>query len=963
MKFQLTFLTILLFSFFGFSQNPVFRKYTVDDGLAGNEIYHTIQDSKGFIWIATTKGVARFDGNRFENFTVENGLSDNEILKIHEDYKGRIWFISFTGPLSYYDGTVHNAANTNFLKQLQFQNLVQTFTPLTENEILLTEKTNATFLLNDTVLRVYDTRPYYSIIKQNDASIIFISWKDISEKSAGQQTFKTDINSNSFKGHAVYDKLKNRTILVTDSGLYSYKEHQLRRIDNSPNFAKKMVRFISCDQDGYNWLGNDDGCFRFLIDEHDKVILLEKFFTGYAVNSVSEDRDHNFWIATRSEGLLMVPSLNVKLFNKDSGFSDDNITTAVRTPDHKIICGLLNGDVYVLDTTYKIVDYKKLNCSRVRKILTDRFHQTYVASEGGIFHYTDGRFEKIFSVKSKPIKSMVTSIYREGILAGGMKAVIGINNKREIDTILETKNESRVYSICEVNRNEFWLATEKGVYVWKGNSIMPFHPERKPFTGWIDELCKRKDGKILMATRDSGLAMVSENNILFINTLNGLQSNACNSLYYDSLKDIAYVGTNKGLSIISFGKNNFFEIKNFGSSNGLDCGSIYSLYESGGELLLCTNKGLLVFREGDLNKSAESTKVYLSTIEINSRNVALHPDYYLEHYQNNIRIIYDGVAFRNAKDLQYRYQLVPLDTGWNRTSSNSIIYSDLKPGDYHFNVQVYSGNQTWSAEASTVSFHISKPFWNTWWFRISAALLLSGLIVSYYNARIQRIRKKQQIMNELLQTELKALRAQINPHFIFNSLNSIQDFIFRNEKEEANSYLSKFASLMRMILDNSSKKFITLNEEIRFINLYIELESLRFQGKFNYMLRVSKDIVTDNIFLPPMILQPYIENAIIHGLAPKKSSGILSLSFKLEKNFLVCIIEDNGTGRKKPEEIKEQAEKSGHHSFAMKANNERIEAINKSQQVSIKYKIEDLEDIYHQPTGTKIVLNFPQDPV
>jgi hypothetical protein len=514
--------------------------------------------------------------------------------------------------------------------------------------------------------------------------------------------------------------------------------------------------------------------------------------------------------------------------------------------------------------------------------------------------------------------------------------------------------------VFENKNDEFWFGSEHGVYTLDHDSITPFHHELKPFGGWIDDINKTKDGRILITTRDSGLAIVDHKKIDFITTKDGLQSNSCISLFSDTLSGKIYLGMNKGLSVISFDGNNKPEITNYNPTNGLLCGAIYSVSESDGEILLSTDKGLLVFNEKDLNTTVESPKVYITNLLINSKNVALKPDYNLSHTDNNIRITYNGISFRDAKSLEYRYQLTPIDTGWNSTFANTVVYPDLSPGFYKFTVQVRTGNGKWFYDNSSFNFKINKPYWVTWWFILIVCSIGVIVIGGMFRFKISQTYKEHEIANTLLQTELKALRAQINPHFIFNSINSIQDFIFSNEPEEANEYLTKFAILMRKILQNSEKKVISLHDEIEFLEVYLQLESLRLSDKFEYEIFVDEGLDTDDLFLPPMLLQLYIENAILHGLAPLDHKGKLNISFTLKNNCLLCIIKDNGIGRKKSEEQKMNKQINHHKSFGMRTTNDRIEAINKSDDSKIEISIIDLIYEGQNTFGTEIILKFPQ---
>ena len=936
----------MIILFFGtleraFCQNPVLKKYTIDDGLPSNEVYHIMQDKKGYIWVSTSKGAARFDGNRFEVFTVENGLPDNEVLKSVEDLSGRIWFISFTGPLTYYsDGYIHNSNNTNFLKDLELMNTVVTFTPLSDGSIIISPNWYSSLLLIDTVLSPYDFRNYHNLISHDNQKVFMLG---------GTKAESTEIND-----HEPFSSYKNDTIVVTDSGNYLIQNKHSFLIDNSKfnlNWNRSLVKL---DKEGFYWHSNAQGLLRYKMKSNGSIAVSQKYFDGIKVDDLFQDKDFNFWIATKGEGLYMIPSLHSVLYNKTSGLADNNVTTAIRS-ENKILCGTLNGVLQTIENN-KIVESKDLHANSIRKIMKDKDNNTYFLCDLDLYKNNTSSTKNIKS--NTRYKSMSFGTSGE-LLVGGINKIFKYADDK-IEPFFIKKIGLRYYAILEQKAGTIWLGTEHGVYILENDSIRPFHHELKPFRGWIDDICMSKDHRILITTRDSGLAIITNQKIEFISTSDGLQSNTCSSLFSDTLSGAVYIGMEKGLSVINIEPNGSVKIKNYNASNGLICGSIYSVFESGGEILLSTNKGLLVFKENDLNTRIETPKVYITALNINSKNIPLKDTLILKHNENNFRISFNGISFRDPKTLEYRYRLFPVDTCWNVTLSNNVVYPDLASGTYHFSVEVRTGKGIWSTENATISFVINKPFWSTSWFLF---LLFSFLLVSgwsIFRYRIFQAQKKHSITNALLQTELKALRAQINPHFIFNSINSIQDFIFTNEPEEANEYLSKFAILMRMILQNSEKKTITLQEEIEFLQIYLQLENLRYSDKFDYEIVVEENMDTDDLFLPPMLLQLYIENAIIHGLSRLANKGKLIIDFKSANNYLICTIKDNGIGRKKSAEKRMNANLYQHKSFGMNTTNDRIQAINKSGTVKIEFQIIDLMDAEGNACGTEIILKFPQ---
>jgi LytS/YehU family sensor histidine kinase len=234
-----------------------------------------------------------------------------------------------------------------------------------------------------------------------------------------------------------------------------------------------------------------------------------------------------------------------------------------------------------------------------------------------------------------------------------------------------------------------------------------------------------------------------------------------------------------------------------------------------------------------------------------------------------------------------------------------------------------------------------------------------------YQHRIDQVRKKQKLKSEyekkLANVEMSALLAQMNPHFLFNSLNSIDSYIIRNESKKASEYLNNFARLMRLILQNSRSNYISLKDELEALELYLEMESLRFKNKFSYSITIDKELDSNSIVIPPMLIQPYIENAIWHGLMHKTNGeeGKVELFVSKYENNLLCVVRDNGIGRKRAAELKDQRQSSHKRSMGMQITEDRIEIINKLYDINTSVTIYDMQNDHGQATGTRVELRIP----
>jgi LytS/YehU family sensor histidine kinase len=317
------------------------------------------------------------------------------------------------------------------------------------------------------------------------------------------------------------------------------------------------------------------------------------------------------------------------------------------------------------------------------------------------------------------------------------------------------------------------------------------------------------------------------------------------------------------------------------------------------------------------------------------------------------------------KDIKFRYRLNRFDDWTEIAGRRFANYTNVPGGNYVFQLQAANNEGIWNKKILEIPIRIETPFWLTWWFRTTIIVLLVSGVYWFYRYRIHQLRKKQKMKSEyekkLANVEMSALLAQMNPHFLFNSLNSIDSYIIRNESKKASEYLNNFARLMRLILQNSRSNYISLKDELEALELYLLMESLRFKNKFSYAVHVDERLDASSIVIPPMLIQPYVENAIWHGLMHKTNGeeGKVELSLYKSEDNLLCVIRDNGIGRKKAAELKENKLNNHKRSMGMRITEDRIEIINKLYNINASVHIYDVENEQGESTGTRVELTIP----
>ncbi|NJL14956.1 MAG: histidine kinase [Microscillaceae bacterium] len=332
----------------------------------------------------------------------------------------------------------------------------------------------------------------------------------------------------------------------------------------------------------------------------------------------------------------------------------------------------------------------------------------------------------------------------------------------------------------------------------------------------------------------------------------------------------------------------------------------------------------------------------------------------MPHTANLITLEFVGISFVEPLKNEHAYQLVGIDNDWIYSGARRTAnYTNLPPGRYHFKLKVANPDGYWSPPATFLEIEILPAFWQTTWFQMLVLLGLLGLLGGIYQLRIRQIRRESDFKHRLAETEMAALRAQMNPHFIFNTLSSIHHFILSHDTKSAGRYLTRFAELIRGVLEHSKESRISLARELRSVGLYIEMEQLRFSHRFDFYLDIAPDIKPETVFIPPLLIQPFIENAIWHGLMQKETPGFLKLSLQMaQPRLLMVIIEDNGVGRAQAKVLGSKTA-INKKSFGLKITSERMEILNQYYQIKADIQIQDLKDINEKPAGTRVCLKIP----
>lgn len=531
---------------------------------------------------------------------------------------------------------------------------------------------------------------------------------------------------------------------------------------------------------------------------------------------------------------------------------------------------------------------------------------------------------------------------------------------------------------ADVERRTVWIATEDyGLFRFDekpGKFTLYQQEEGDPehsLGGYIvNAICKDGQGHIWAATDPGGISRFDYDapagkQFVTLNSEDGLPSNQVTSLLTDATGNV-WAGTTKGLAWVDVRR---LRVRAFDKSDGMatDFIDLPMALAANGEVLSGTFFGYQHFHPDSLLRSKQQPGLLLTAFRVfdteytDSLNINFLQKINLSWQQNFFSFEFASTDFSQPKKNEFAYRLTDYDDDWiYLKNSHSASYTGVPPGDYV--LEIKSGREgNWQEPGVRLGIHIAPPFWATWWFRSLVFLVVAGAIWGLYRWRISQVKREEALKTEFSQriarTEMAALRAQMNPHFVFNCLSSINRFILVNQPDEASAYLTKFSRLIRLILDNSRIETVPLNKELEALQLYVEMEQMRFNNRFEFRQTVADGVQTEHLEIPPLLIQPFVENAIWHGLMHKKTAGLLQVRVYYEGEKLCIEVEDDGIGRQRAIEQKSRSA-TVNKSLGMKVTTERLEVINQLYGTNAEVTTVDLKDEKGKAAGTSVKICF-----
>lgn len=977
---------LILFIIFCFqkisAQDYSYKHYGVEDGLPSSEVYSAFQDSKGYMWFATDAGVSRFNGYEFENFDASDGLTDNTVFLITEDHKGRIWFGTFNLKLCYYENdSIYPYKYNDSLKEVMLENRVlKSFVVDSLDNVWMGFYNEGIVRCSSSgeVEQLVDVPANYNSIfrvfvideeicwgseikKFRGVNIINNLYNHKNEINIGGGVIKSFITKTSYgllssfslsKDYMVSYKKGYLLTFFNDVYCFEHIEGELRARKVYASFYQNSDIFSVNSVDDFLFFCSEKGVYQCHLEQKkDSIIIDNLFLPNKLVSRIYKDKEGGLWFMTLKEGIYYLPNKEITYNNFNNKVLESIEIDTIRG---KIYCGLSDGNVLVMKEYNK--EYK--NIFRIEyspKVLKYNYEDsTLLISSGG-----NGDMLKYFRNNQLLSTNILAGqksflIQKDTIFAVDGFGVLAINDfKKVFYSMEESKEKIWCTSLLKIGK-QLWIGTNEGVRIYKDKKITNPYKENKYLSSSITSMERLYEDVFLIGTKSYGLLVVQEDSIIdIIDKEVGLIGNLIRTIHVDNQK-VIWAGTNTGLSKIDYKKGKKYEIYNLTIKHGLISGEITDICSYKNTIYVATPKGLVEFDKTKITANLTPAPVYITEFKVNTIKRKIKPDTELNYQENFININYEGLSYRSLGEVEYQYRMLGVDTNWTSTLTRTVQYPTLNSGNYTFEVKAKNEDGYWSKPAK-ISFTINPPFWLTWWFISSEIIVILIITFLVFKYREKQIRTKERAEKRMVELELKALRSQMNPHFIFNTLNSIQNYIALNDFKSSNKYITQFARLIRMVLNLSEKNMITIQEEIDVLKMYMDLERMRFDKQFDYEIKISDEIDSDYDKIPSMLLQPYVENAIWHGLMNKTEKGRIKIEIKLEEDYLCCTIEDNGIGRKKAVEISANR-KIEHKSIGMSITKERLDLMSNA---AVNVNIIDIVNSKGVEIGTKVIVKIP----
>lgn len=939
-----------------FGQHPYTYVLNHEAGLPSNETYILKQDDYGFIWIGSDPGLVRYNGVQFDEITIDSG-KQYSISNVQITGKNTVWCQDFAG---------HFYRKRNTDRQLRTVFNASHLVSQIPDYIAIND--TIAFFQTDSVIYQYASGKithFYSARELKLQSNQFSSIKRIGKEyivTVGFQGELRIINIATRKviSRQIHDAKKARFQLFENEGkplllvehlingqqvysLYSISSSTQAELFHHKSFNNSRVIHVSSAENRL-FVGTTNG--GFIYNSTNFSTPINHLYAQSKVSSFLVDREGDLLVSTLQHGIQLIPSIRIQHFTKsNSSLKDANLSAVAKNKDQLFI-GNYSGDVYTFTpNTGQLELHPQSGNNAHSAVQAIKFYKNQLFVARGSFEILTANSTHQLPVEMNNTRSFC---FMEDTLffIGSDRFGKAWNQNGQWKFKLLRKKSGRTALTLG---NRVYLQFSDGLYYYENGQLQELLFQGESFDG---------NG---ITVHDEQLYCSTNSGIYCYNGSTWSVPSQYMQLKIQDIQRFQFIENHlitverNAVHVINLTTN---KRRSFNQFDGILANEITSMAYVDSTIYFATNEGLISL---PVNLPAINTVApQLFIQEIKSRfNTFTHSGpIQLDYNDADLEIHLNSASIRSRGKFFFEYRLKGINENWVRIPAfqNILTFNALPAG--HFELEVRALNED-GIYGSIVrqSIQISAPFWQRWWFFILILIIGFGIGYSIFRYRIREIKRKEALKQQMISAKLTALKAQMNPHFLFNTLNSLQDLILQQDFEKTNYYLGKFARLIRMILMTSDKDSITLEEEERLLTNYLELEQLRFGSDFSFCIHIDSSIDKDLCKVPSLLLQPFVENAIKHGLMHKKGNKELIISFTREEDLIRCKISDNGIGRQRSMAINARNRKD-HSSFSTNATEERIDLMREQQKKIHQILIEDILN-GNEVAGTRVTLSFP----
>ena len=954
MKNFFTFLIITLFVITKSSaQDPFYYNSTIENNLPSNEVYSIFKDQRGYIWIGCDAGLYRYNGTKYQYFTCDEQRSKS-ITGICETQNGTLYCYNFNGQIfQLKNGKLSVVKNWN----LSISNITTSgnklFITNVEGLSILDEngKINTISVFNNKGLKEQSLQTTCGRTTK-DQSVYFLQNSGVLQLKYNQKIpnvypVETKDNlgeyylSRSSKNPWLIGVISGKLFRLEDN---KYKQFQYQPLENL--ISNRKITNIIEGKDHRLWILTYSGVIYF----NPKTKYVQLFYPSISFSDFLVDNEGNHWFSTLHNGIIRIPNMKYIVWNSESNtLQNDQITHLTKT-EKEIYFTTSDGKIGKINPTQKNISILNFN------LKADIGFLYFDSIDKCVYFNVSNTIYKIQDSKITPIKNDFPPIKKmehttSGYFFATSRGLFHYQNLSEPfskKTPLSPEWARGIY----FNNDDLYIGDNYGITL--------FDKKETTYKHFKNLLAEK-----LIVSIDHGFALAFDGKIYEIKGDKIKRITTLNStirvyqLRYQNQQ--IYVTSNQGLFQFNLTNHSWKQLLKL---DGLASNNIKEIELSEEGIWLATDNGLQLIPMNAFNQKHYRSTIDVEKIKINQR--ALQSNEKVIIYPNQLLAVdLNALAYRSNGEVQYAYRF-GVDGEWFKIpgSIQELKFPNLPAGEYSIQIKLIDHLGIDSKNQINIPIKVYPPFWLRSWFIIICALLFISIVIFVYKYRIQLLRKKQikeikqlRLENELRLTQQNALKAQMNPHFLFNVLNSIKGFIYENDKKNAAKYLSDFSNLVRKVLDMSSIPSVSLDEEMEMVEIYIQLEQMLLHSDFEYTIDIDDSIDTNYIKIPTLIIQPYIENAFKHGLRHKAGLKKLAISITCIQGVLTISIIDNGIGRIAAENINREIERT-HTSFATNALEKRLELLNHSAKDFVGVEIIDNFNENSEATGTTVIIRI-----